>query len=458
MMPTVIDLFSGACGGWSFGMHRAGFRTVAACEADPWRRRVYAHNFPGVKLYEDVRTLGSAELVRDLGRLPDVIVGSPPCQDASAANTKGRGVDGERTGLFFEAIRIVGECRPRWCAFENSPRLRTRGVDRLLIELEALGYTCWPFVVGADDIGAPHERKRMWLVAVDAERDGVRVESGRRGWPGRQGSPVAPHHSDADRQGEPRLSVDDEVVGELVVSGDADGAGLAIGEGLTGDARAQFEALERAVWPRWAAWNGRSARGFELAYGLPVWMAGNTSSDYWRSKWEGERQPIRSETVNGAEPSLGGGATMVGWRTEPHSCGESSVAYPAPTAGKTSAEPDMPSELGFCESHPAKSVTQPSDCTSTTRTKTGQTTIQPICGHCAQPAICDTTFCILRDGSAGRLSQIRVPDHKRPGRSLNAGRACISAYGDAVVPQITEAIGRAILRVESALACVGRAA
>jgi len=113
---TVLDLFSAAAGGWSLGLHRAGFVTVAACEIVEWRRILYSENFPHVRIYDDVRTLTAARLVSDLGFLPDIVVGSPPGQDISVANTKGRGVDGERSGLFFEAVRLVGDCRPRWFA------------------------------------------------------------------------------------------------------------------------------------------------------------------------------------------------------------------------------------------------------------------------------------------------------------------------------------------------------
>lgn len=124
-------------------------------------------------IHDDVRTL-TARLVRErLGYLPSVIVGSPPCQDASTANTKGRGVDGERTGLFFEAIRLVDEIRPVWGCFENVPGIRTRGADRVCAALEALDYAVWPLVVGARHAGAPHRRDRVWFVfAADAEGDG----------------------------------------------------------------------------------------------------------------------------------------------------------------------------------------------------------------------------------------------------------------------------------------------
>lgn len=165
---NVLDLFSGACGGWSLGLHRAGLRTLAACEIDEWRRRQYAGNFPHVRLYDDVSTL-TAERLRADGTGPiELVCGSPPCQDASSANTSGRGIEGERTGLYLEAVRIVREVRPRWAAFENVPGIRNRGIDRVLSELEAAGYACWPLVVGALDLGAPHIRKRSWVVCADA--------------------------------------------------------------------------------------------------------------------------------------------------------------------------------------------------------------------------------------------------------------------------------------------------
>lgn len=164
----VLDLFSAAAGGWSLGMHRAGYRTIAACEVIAWRRALYSQNNPGVPVYDDVTSLTADRLVRDGVGLPDIIVGSPPCQDISSANTKGKGVDGERSSLYFEAVRLIDECRPRWFALENSANLRTRGADRVIDALAAIGYTCWPFVVSAGDIGANHERKRSWLIGYDA--------------------------------------------------------------------------------------------------------------------------------------------------------------------------------------------------------------------------------------------------------------------------------------------------
>ena len=99
----------------------------------------------------------------------DLIAGGFPCQDISVAG-KGVGLDGERSGLWFEYLRIVQELRPTWVLAENVPALRTRGADTVLDGLAAAGYSCWPLVVGARHVGAPHRRDRVWIVA-HASRD-----------------------------------------------------------------------------------------------------------------------------------------------------------------------------------------------------------------------------------------------------------------------------------------------
>jgi DNA (cytosine-5)-methyltransferase 1 len=169
-MHTVLELFSGAVGGWSIGLERAGYTTVAACEINPWRRAVFAAQHPGCVMYGDVRDLTAERLRGDLGYLPDIIVGSPPCQQISAANCKGTGITDDH--LFWEWARLVFEVRPLWCAAENSPRARTEGIDGILDALDQAGYAAWPCVVGADNAGANHRRKRLWLIAADATRIG----------------------------------------------------------------------------------------------------------------------------------------------------------------------------------------------------------------------------------------------------------------------------------------------
>src|SRR5512139_2412547 len=112
----VLDLFSGI-GGFSLGLERAGMRTVAFCEIDPFCRRVLAKHWPDVPCYDDVRTV-TADRLRTDGIGPiDAICGGFPCQDISLAG-KGAGLDGKRSGLWFEYARIIGELRPRYVIVE----------------------------------------------------------------------------------------------------------------------------------------------------------------------------------------------------------------------------------------------------------------------------------------------------------------------------------------------------
>jgi DNA (cytosine-5)-methyltransferase 1 len=158
----VLDLFSGI-GGFSIGLERAGFETVAFCEQDGYARRVLRKHWPHVWLYEDVRTLTAKRLRKD-GLDPNVIVGGFPCQDISCAG-RGKGIEGERSGLWSEMLRLIKEVKPLWVVAENVPALRSRGADRVLADLEGAGYAATPIVVGAWAVGAQHKRDRVWMVA-----------------------------------------------------------------------------------------------------------------------------------------------------------------------------------------------------------------------------------------------------------------------------------------------------
>jgi DNA (cytosine-5)-methyltransferase 1 len=93
-----------------------------------------------------------------------VVSGGFPCQDISAAG-KGAGIDGERSGLWAAMARIIGEVRPKYVFVENSPLLVRRGLARVLADLAGMGFDAQWGVVGAVDAGAPHRRKRCWIVA-----------------------------------------------------------------------------------------------------------------------------------------------------------------------------------------------------------------------------------------------------------------------------------------------------
>ena len=167
MHRTVVDLFCGAAGGWSLGLHRAGFQTVAACESDPWRRAVFLQNNPGTVMYDDVRTLTGDRIVSDLCFQPDVVVGSPPCQDASVARRGDRtGIAGQRTGLFSEYLRLVRELRPAWACAENVLGLVGVGADEIASAMVAAGYRPRILDMGAEDFGSTAERRRLWFFCV----------------------------------------------------------------------------------------------------------------------------------------------------------------------------------------------------------------------------------------------------------------------------------------------------
>jgi len=165
------SLFSGI-GGLELGLEWAGLGPVAwQCEADAACRSVLRARWPGTTIYNDVREVRGAEV-----QPVDIICGGFPCQDVSLAG-KGAGLDGARSGLWFEYGRIVREVRPRFVVVENVAALVVRGLDRVLGDLAESGYDALWFPLRASDVGAPHRRERVFIVAWDASR--VHVGPGR---------------------------------------------------------------------------------------------------------------------------------------------------------------------------------------------------------------------------------------------------------------------------------------
>jgi DNA (cytosine-5)-methyltransferase 1 len=166
VVVNVLDLFSGI-GGFSLGLERAGMRTVAFCEIEPYCRAVLKKHWPDVPCYEDVRTLTKQRLDAD-GVSVELIAGGFPCQDISLAG-KGAGIaDGTRSGLWAEIARLSGELRPRYVVVENVAALLGRGLERVLGDLAAVGFDAEWHCIPASALGAPHRRDRFWLVAYPA--------------------------------------------------------------------------------------------------------------------------------------------------------------------------------------------------------------------------------------------------------------------------------------------------
>ena len=159
-----LALFAGA-GGGILGGHLLGWRTICAVEWEPYAASVLCARqndrlLPPFPIWDDVQTFDGRPW---RGRV-DVISGGFPCQDISAAG-KGAGITGERSGMWFHMARIVGEVRPQYVFVENSPMLTTRGLGTVLGDLASLGYDARWGVLGAADVGAPHQRDRIWIVA-----------------------------------------------------------------------------------------------------------------------------------------------------------------------------------------------------------------------------------------------------------------------------------------------------
>lgn len=172
----VLDLFSGI-GGFALGLERAGMTTAMFCEIEPFCRRVLAKHWPEVPIHDDVRTLG-AGLLAEHGVAVDLVCGGFPCQNISVAG-KGEGLEGDRSRLWFEYLRVIEEVAPRWVVIENVPALRSRGLDTVLGGLAALGYDAEWHCIPASAVGAHHRRDRIWLVAHAARDVGAEQAAGR---------------------------------------------------------------------------------------------------------------------------------------------------------------------------------------------------------------------------------------------------------------------------------------
>lgn len=162
----VLDLFSGI-GGFSIGLEKVGFETIAFCEIERYCQEVLKRHWPDTPIYDDVRSLTAEQLRADGIVRPDIIVGGYPCQPFSYAGVR-RGEEDDRH-LWPEVYRLIKEIRPTWGIFENVAGHITMGLDEVLSDLEAEGYAARPFVIPACGVDAPHRRDRVWIVAHSNE-------------------------------------------------------------------------------------------------------------------------------------------------------------------------------------------------------------------------------------------------------------------------------------------------
>ena len=208
-----LALFAGA-GGGILGGHLLGWRTVCAVEWEQYPASVLCARqndglLPPFPIWDDVQTF-KGEPWRGI---VDVISGGFPCQDISAAG-KGVGIEGERSAMWGEMARIIHEVRPRYVFVENSPMLTSRGLGVVLGDLASMGFNAKWGVLGANDIGANHQRDRIWIRAELAypERMGWEERPSERGELENQ---ETPNQSDycGEASGERKTSSDSECSG-----------------------------------------------------------------------------------------------------------------------------------------------------------------------------------------------------------------------------------------------------
>jgi len=157
------------------GMERAGFDTIWMCENDKWCRKILNKNWPGIHLYEDANTFMPDSV--------DILIGGFPCQPVSFAGRR-NGVDDPKW-LWPAYERTIRNLRPRYVIVENVPGLFRHGFDEVLGSLALQGYNAEWFSLQSSDIGAPHRRKRVFILATNSGSLGLRKDN--KGPSGKQG-------------------------------------------------------------------------------------------------------------------------------------------------------------------------------------------------------------------------------------------------------------------------------
>lgn len=171
MKPTFGSLFAGV-GGFDMGMEQAGWECLFQVEWDKNCQHILNRHWPDVPKWGDVSTVSGTEIPP-----VDCIIFGSPCQDLSVAG-KRAGLEGERSGLFHEAVRIIKEMRdvtngafPRWAIWENVAGALSSNAGRdfatVINEMAEAGAVLQEFaVLDAQHFGIPQRRRRVFVIAI----------------------------------------------------------------------------------------------------------------------------------------------------------------------------------------------------------------------------------------------------------------------------------------------------
>ena len=234
-----LALFAGAGGGIWASRWFLGWRTIGYVEIDSYCQRVLQArirdgHFDDAPIWDDIKSFDGKPWH---GRV-DVVTAGFPCQPFSVAGQK-KGKDDERN-LWPDTARVIREIRPRFVFLENVLGLLAGShgyFGSILRELAEAGHDAEWTVLGADDVGAPHRRKRLWVLAY-ATSEGL--EGGRR---------------------EPRRWAEIESERSRPIVADAVGTGLERRQGIANDNGEERATIERSGGQRVTWWDADPAEG-----------------------------------------------------------------------------------------------------------------------------------------------------------------------------------------------------
>lgn len=161
-----LSLFTGI-GGLDLAAEASGIEIVGMCEIDPYAVSVLRKRFPDTPIFNDIKNLKRG----DINRAVDIIFGGFPCQDLSVAG-KQKGLEDdegnptERSGLWFEMLRVISEFRPTFILAENVRGAINLALDTVRDGLEREGYEVRAILVPAVAFGAPHKRERIFIFGI----------------------------------------------------------------------------------------------------------------------------------------------------------------------------------------------------------------------------------------------------------------------------------------------------
>lgn len=395
------SLFSGI-GGIDLGLERAGMRCAWQIEINRECHKELNKYWPEAPKFYDVRAFEQYDL-----RPVDLVAGGFPCQPHSVAGER-RGEDDKRN-LWPDFFRVVQALRPRWVLAENVPGIRTTIADRVLADLEEEGYACWPFVVGAWAVGAPHRRDRVWFVAYDTFKRRPSEAPEERQSQSRRRSGLADRHS-------PRQHQSKRIVGEERRRPENGGNGMA--DALRSQRRPQASATDE----RHRADEGRQeASGFEFcSESLAESRAfGVGQADTKGARLEERRNGIGDDETFAQSPSVGNHRWPARPRESQHDWEEARTNLPYDVLGVWDrVRPYYPQALRTAEEE-----------------------------RQAEKAFGLPVGALGRavDGLSGRLLRRYIGQLKR--NRIYA----LGGLGNAVVPDVVEAIGRAIMEADRRL-------